>query len=295
MSSLSSDFGRLFDSGVLGVFHASAEGALRDANGAFLATVGRGADELPGLALRLLVSAEHAVLHEEAQARLQTEAPASPWECELVAKDGTRVPVLIGGTLLPDSGGDWVGFAIDLRQRERRRVVREVPAPPKADDRTSVMDRGGILEFLDQELPRARKSGLPLAVILAGIDSFAEVRRSLGDEAALELFWMVVDRTKLGLRGYDGMGKYGDHGEFLLVLPECDMGGVLAVARRMQSAVAREPFHLGERPFTLTLSAGAVSSEDRGTCSPSELMLAADAALLRAHNRGGSRVELVTA
>jgi diguanylate cyclase (GGDEF)-like protein/PAS domain S-box-containing protein len=294
MSPLSDHHARLLQSGVLGVFLATADGKISDANDTFLAIVGRAPGQPGGLAWDLIVPAEHAAAHQDAVQRLAATASASSWELELVAVDGSRVPVLIGGTPLEGDNGDWVGFAIDLSQRERRRVVREVAAPAP-EDRTAVMDRTGILEFLDQELPRARRSGVPLSVILAGIDKFDELLQALGDTGAQELFWAVVDRTKLGLRGYDGMGRYGDHGEFLIVLPECDMGGVLAVARRMQAAVAREPFHVGDRTFTITLSAGAVSSEDRGSCAPRELMLAADAALLRAHNRGGSRVELVTA
>jgi PAS domain S-box-containing protein len=56
---------------------------------------------------------------EDAIAELRSTGAFRPMEKEYFSKDGSRVPVLIGGALFEEDGNDGVAFVLDLTERKR--------------------------------------------------------------------------------------------------------------------------------------------------------------------------------
>jgi diguanylate cyclase (GGDEF)-like protein len=90
------------------------------------------------------------------------------------------------------------------------------------------------------------------------------------------------------VRGSDTVFRYGGE-EFLVLLPETDLDGAMALAEKIRAAAAARPVGDGERVFHLTLSVGVANLCDN---EPGHDMIArADKALYHAKKNGRNRVE----
>jgi len=111
---------RLVDAGILGIFIANVEGKIVYTNQAFLQMLQHNREDI--ISGRLgWVDLTPAELRERDQ-RALTEAQATgvfqPYEKEFFRKDGSRVPVLIGGALF-QSANEGVVFVLDLSEQKR--------------------------------------------------------------------------------------------------------------------------------------------------------------------------------
>ena len=112
---------RLVNSNIIGIFFSGPEGRVLEANDAFLDLVGHERDDLVSGRIRWtdLTPSEWRERDKRALAELNSNTIAQPYEKELFRKDGSRVPVLIGGALFEEGGNEGVAFVIDLTERKR--------------------------------------------------------------------------------------------------------------------------------------------------------------------------------
>jgi PAS domain S-box-containing protein len=113
---------RLVDSNIIGVLILDhPEGRILEANEAFLHMVGYSrADLVSGRLNRTaLTPNEWSDATDRAQVELRTTGSCKAFEKEYFRKDGTRVPVLVGGTLLGEGRDKGVAFVLDLTERKR--------------------------------------------------------------------------------------------------------------------------------------------------------------------------------
>src|SRR2546423_782552 len=99
-------FRRLADSGMIGLKVGDGEGHIVAANDAFLALVGYSREDLAAGRLNsaAMTPPDYAAQDARAAAQLRTARTCAPYEKEYVRKDGSRVPVMIGGGS-PEGGG----------------------------------------------------------------------------------------------------------------------------------------------------------------------------------------------
>ena len=92
-----------------------------EANDAFLDMLQYGRDDLVSGGVRWtdLTPAEWRERDERATADLKSTGTVQPYEKEFFRKDGSRVPVLIGGALFDARGNDGVAFALDLSEQKQ--------------------------------------------------------------------------------------------------------------------------------------------------------------------------------
>jgi diguanylate cyclase (GGDEF)-like protein len=104
----------------------------------------------------------------------------------------------------------------------------------------------------------------------------------------------VAQAIANGLRGTDAVGRYGGE-EFLLVLPETDMDGALAVAEKVRHLVGQESVTTDDGAgAAVTLSIGLATLTAGGDSEQRTaryLIAEADRALYRAKRTGRNRVE----
>jgi diguanylate cyclase (GGDEF)-like protein len=158
---------------------------------------------------------------------------------------------------------------------------------------TGLLRREAILEQLDRELERAVRYQRPLTLAMADLDYFKEVNDRYGHLAGDTLLKRIAQVAADGLRITDLIGRYGGE-EFLVVLPETDMEGALAVAEKIRGLVQSTAVPMEDGSLAgVTISIGLASlaeQNDNGRLIARDLIAAADRSLYQAKNSGRNRI-----
>jgi PAS domain S-box-containing protein len=112
---------RLVEANVVGIVMWSLEGAITAANEAFLHMVQYAREDIASGRVRWtdLTPAEWQGRDERAVADLKASGIFQPFEKEYFRKDGSRVPVLLGGALFESRSNEGVAFVLDLTEQKR--------------------------------------------------------------------------------------------------------------------------------------------------------------------------------
>ena len=161
------------------------------------------------------------------------------------------------------------------------------------DSLTGVFSRRAILETLERELSRARRSRTPVAVALCDVDHFKLVNDRHGHQSGDAVLVEITRRMTSALRDSDAVGRVGGE-EFLAVLPGADRAAGTAVAERIRAAVASLPVQIPASTLPVTVSIGVAAMP--GDLATTDLLVsAADKALYLAKEEGRDRVRSVEA
>jgi PAS domain S-box-containing protein len=110
----------LIDSNIIGITSNEWEGEVTvEANEAFLQMTGYTQEDIDRRTLTRarITLPEDAPLFERALQELAAHGQHTPFETELVCKDGSRLPILAGGVLFQDYPRQFVGFMLDNSAR----------------------------------------------------------------------------------------------------------------------------------------------------------------------------------
>src|SRR6266478_142847 len=112
---------RLVDSNIIGIFIGDSRGRIVEANDAFLEMLGYGHDDVVSGRMRWtkLTPTAWAPADEDALAQLSRTGTCRPYEKEYCRKDGSRVPVLVGGAFFERKADEGVVFVVDMSDRKR--------------------------------------------------------------------------------------------------------------------------------------------------------------------------------
>src|SRR6266446_6267770 len=116
----------LFDSNIVGIVFWELDGGIRDANDAFLRMVGYERADLVSGRLRWTDLTPPEWLErdlEYARQEARLTGSVQPYEKEFFRKDGSRVPVLIGGAAFDEEIKHGVAFVVDITERKRAEAI----------------------------------------------------------------------------------------------------------------------------------------------------------------------------
>jgi two-component system cell cycle response regulator len=158
------------------------------------------------------------------------------------------------------------------------------------DPLTGLYNRRYMETHADSLVERAAARGKPLTVLIIDIDHFKAVNDTHGHDAGDDVLREFSDRLRSCIRGIDLACRYGGE-EFVVVMPDTDLGVASKVAERIRRRVAAEPFPIerGSRNVEVTISiglAGRIGPQDKAAL----IMKRADAALYLAKRDGRNRV-----
>jgi diguanylate cyclase (GGDEF)-like protein len=161
------------------------------------------------------------------------------------------------------------------------------------DPLTGIWNRTEILKILQQEMDRGRREEFPVSLLMADLDGFKRINDELGHLVGDAVLREAAQRMRAAVRSYDEIGRYGGE-EFLVVLPGCDAGGALKLAKRIRDRVGGRPMDTSGGLVPITISLGVVTSTQEPDASVERFIELADQALYRAKARGKDRVELAS-
>jgi diguanylate cyclase (GGDEF)-like protein len=176
---------------------------------------------------------------------------------------------------------------LDL-QEQLRRVTEALAIRATQDSLTGLLNRGAIMEALDQEMARAQRRQQTLCVGLCDIDHFKRVNDTHGHLAGDAVLREAARRIEAALRPFDHVGRYG--GEEFLILVDATQDQAPALFERIRHVFADAPFVVEQAALDVTISCGATfftpPADER---IDTALIAAADAALYRAKDAGRNR------
>jgi diguanylate cyclase (GGDEF)-like protein/PAS domain S-box-containing protein len=264
------------------VFHE--DGIVQDCNEALLRLTGYQYDELVGTEIIQYVSP---AFREEALDVVR-KGLEHPYESEIVARDGTRIPVEFEGRVLPFNGKVYrLSVVRDIRRRRASQARIDFMA--HHDLLTGLPNRALLLDRLDFILATARRRGTQAAILFIDLDNFKTVNDSLGHAAGDALLKIIAARIPNALREVDVVSRHGGD-EFLVVLPDLEEDqGPVPVAEKLLAAIS-EPMELERQSISVSPSIGiALFPRDGDTADT--LIKNADAAMYLAKERGRSNYQ----
>jgi diguanylate cyclase (GGDEF)-like protein len=176
--------------------------------------------------------------------------------------------VVLGGTLLDNA-----------------QLFDQVSRLAASDSLTGLANHRRLLEALENEIQRSRRTGRSFSVLLFDLDDLKKINDKFGHLMGSH----AIKRLGIALRGnsraIDTAARYGGD-EFALVLPETGAREAEQTAARICQRLAQD----GEEP-TISVSVGQAVYPQDGT-SIEQLLGAADLALYRMKRRGDGRLRL---
>ncbi|MGZ5571269.1 MAG: sensor domain-containing protein [Usitatibacter sp.] len=259
------------------VFHE--DGIITDCNDAILRLTGYSHDELVGSEIIKHVVPER---REEALDVLR-RGLESAYESEILAKDGTRIPVEFEGRVMPFNGKVYrLSMVRDIRRRRASQARIDFLA--HHDLLTGLPNRALLHDRLEFILEAAKRRGTQAAVLFIDLDNFKTVNDSLGHVAGDALLKVIAERIPKALRSVDVVSRHGGD-EFLVVLPELEgEQDPVPVAEKLL-AVITEPMELEGQSISVSPSIG-ISVYPRDGATADALIKNADAAMYLAKERG---------
>jgi PAS domain S-box-containing protein len=177
---------RLVDSNIIGIFVWDFDGRILEANDEFLRMVSCDREDLVSGRIRW-ADLTPPDWRDRNNARIEQQKSSGrfePFEKEFTRKDGSRVPILLGGATFEEGGNQGVAFVLDLTERKR------------AED--ALREREVQLAEARREL-RQMIDTIPIPVASYSADARRDFVNAawkqytgLSDEAALGTKWSVV-------------------------------------------------------------------------------------------------------
>ncbi|RJR17307.1 MAG: diguanylate cyclase [Nitrospiraceae bacterium] len=187
----------------------------------------------------------------------------------------SRIDEKIMQTLI--SVGNLIGIAIS-----NSLLYEDTKTLSLRDPLTKVANRNLMNVELEKNFARAKRFESPLSVIMLDLDNFKKFNDTYGHTAGDKL---LVDTAAILLkevRETDVVVRYGGE-EFLVLLPEAEIGDACEIAERIRKSV--------EDTAGVTISIG-IAAYSSGIQKGRDLIKKADEALYHAKRNGKNRVEV---
>jgi diguanylate cyclase (GGDEF)-like protein len=169
-------------------------------------------------------------------------------------------------------------------------LLQEVRESSLRDTLTGCVGRAHALEMVAAELMRARRSHLPVSLIMFDLDRFKAINDRHGHLCGDAVLTEVGARMRASLRSSDLKCRYGGE-EFLVLLPETPIEGAHRAAETLRQDISELEIQWNGKTIRITSSFGVACARPNEIDS-TPLIARADEALYRAKRDGRNCVRV---
>ncbi len=278
-----------FEQAAIGTTIADLQGFPMRVNTALCSLLGRSAELLVGRRWDEYGHPDDVPLRVAVVASLAAGHDIYEDERRYLRPDGTVVWVSSHVSLVRDSSGLPQYFFTQLQDiTVRKQMEHELAHQALHDTLTGLPNRALLADRLVHGLAGARRRGSQLAVMFLDLDNFKLVNDSLGHTYGDLVLRHAAAQIAGAIRSGDTVARFGGD-EFVVVCDDISALETEQIAERVLRALS-EPSLIGKREMTVTASLGIAVSD--GEATPESLLRDSDAAMYRAKERRGDRIEI---
>jgi len=278
-------FRSIFDHSAVGMALVDAKDTLVETNHAFQEMLGYSADDLRGLSLTLLASADDSsAMALPTRELLAGTYPSATTEMRLRHRDGRAIWVSVTISRVESTRRDdprIVCMANDITPRKE--LEAQLTHQAFHDALTNLANRALFRDRVERALANRDRRPGEVAVLFVDLDNFKTVNDSLGHGEGDRLLVAVAGRLLNATRGSDTVARVGGDEFAILLEGVADENEAAIVAERVTAAL-NAPFLLDERALSVRASIGIAVG--RSVATADDLLRNADLAMYRAKTRG---------
>ena len=247
-------------------------------------------NEMMGINLHALDTPEYAKIIETRFRELMEKGQCI-FESAHRRKDGSVMPVEISSRLI-ETGGRKLLLSVIRDITERKQAEEKMLHLAHYDALTGLPNRTLFHDRLEQEIKKAHRAGLKMALLFIDLDRFKEVNDTLGHRMGDLMLVETARRIGGCVRETDTVARLGGD-EFIIILSELDdASSIERVAENILQKLA-EPFQLGNEVAHVSASIGITLYPNDAT-GIEDLLKDADQAMYAAKNAGRNRLSYFT-
>jgi diguanylate cyclase (GGDEF)-like protein len=175
---------------------------------------------------------------------------------------------------------------VEQRTRQLKLANKELKALANNDPLTNTFNRHGLQQFIQAAFERYRRSQETFCIVLIDYDHFKEVNDTYGHDVGDTVLLKGSDLIKSRIREQDKLARWGGE-EFLILLPNTDLRGALAVANKLRNAINADP--IGQ-PVSVDISVTGGVAQVNQTDTFETLFKRVDDALYQGKQNGRNRI-----
>jgi diguanylate cyclase (GGDEF)-like protein len=166
------------------------------------------------------------------------------------------------------------------------RLLEQLERQASEDPLTGLANPRGFQQACAVELARARRNGVPVALIMLDLDHFKAINDAHGHPYGDEVLCMIAEVLRSSVRPHDPVARLGGE-EFAALLLGASPQEAFEVAERMRTAIAALPARL-----SLSTSVGIAVRNGEGPVPYQTLLEEADEAMYAAKRNGRNQTSL---
>jgi diguanylate cyclase (GGDEF)-like protein len=171
------------------------------------------------------------------------------------------------------------------------RLLSDLKRQSILDPLTQLLNRRGLQQVSERELPRSERAGLSLALAVADIDHFKRLNDTYGHTAGDVILREIARLLEASVRRGDAVARMGGE-EFVLLLPDTDTESAVTLVERLRETVESHVFVVREIAIHITMSFGVTLSRGRTGLSLESLVDEADTSMYAAKRAGRNRTRM---
>ena len=149
-------------------------------------------------------------------------------------------------------------LSLSLKNAQEYHKLREAAV---TDNLTGVYNRKGLFDFLEREVPRAKRYGKAMSFILTDMDEFKRINDSMGHQAGDYVLRELAGMLKESLRQPDIVARYGGD-EFAILLPETSTDEAERIMSRISNKITEHIFKWGSGEIKTRMSYGISNTDE---------------------------------
>jgi diguanylate cyclase (GGDEF)-like protein/PAS domain S-box-containing protein len=214
-------------------------------------------------------------------------------EFKFLRRDGSELWATLATNPIFDSDGTYIGaLALVSDITASRQSSELIWHQANFDNLTGLPNRHMFQDRLRQEMKKASREGLFLALLFIDLDGFKQVNDTLGHDQGDQLLTEAAQRIASCVRASDTLARLGGD-EFTIILSGLDH--VSSIERVAQNIIGslNQPFVLGGDSALISASVG-IALYPTDAPEPEQLLRHADQAMYAAKNGGRNRYSYFT-